>query len=506
MFFKLRSAALIGLGCEPVDIEVDINKGQTNFQIVGLPDASIREAKERIYSAIKNSGFEYPYNFRLLINLAPANLPKEGPMYDLAMAVGLIAASQDVPIDISDAMILGELALDGAVRHVSGVLPLAIYAKNSAITRLFLPEEDAAEAALVKDGPTIYPIKNLAQLTAHLTGREQIAPYIADEHPAETEIRDNFGFDMALVKGQAFAKRALEIAAAGGHNVLMSGPPGSGKTLLARTLPTILPPLTSDESLEVTKIYSIAGLIRRSIVRNRPFRSPHHTISSAALVGGGKWPRPGEISLAHRGVLFLDEFPEFPRAALESMRQPLEDGTVTISRAQGTLTFPARFVLVASQNPCPCGYYDDPEHPCTCTAAQISTYRKKVSGPILDRIDLHVQVPRVKFDELASKELAEPSEKIRERVVAARERQHERLTIPGVITNSEMGAGEIREFCAIDSATLDLLRTAVTRLHLSARAFERTLKVGRTIADLAGSETIKTEHVAEALQYRASDR
>ena len=506
MFFKLRSAALIGLGSEPMDIEVDINKGQTSFQIVGLPDASIREAKERIYSAIKNSGFDYPYNFRLLINLAPADLPKEGPMYDLAMAMGLIAASQDTPIDVSDAMILGELALDGSVRHVSGILPLTIYAKNSAITRLFIPEEDAVEAALVKNGPVIYPVKTLGQLMGHLTGHEPIAPYIADEHPAEAESRDNFGFDMSLIKGQAFAKRALEIAAAGGHNVLMSGPPGSGKTLLARTLPTILPPLTSDESLEVTKIYSIAGLVRRSIVRHRPFRSPHHTISGAALVGGGKWPRPGEISLAHRGVLFLDEFPEFPRAALESMRQPLEDGTVTISRAQGTLTFPARFVLVASQNPCPCGYFDDPEHPCACTAAQISAYRKKVSGPILDRIDLHVQVPRVKFDELASNELAEPSEIIRGRVVAARERQHARLTVPGIITNSEMGANEIREFCAIDSATLELLKTAVTRLHLSARAFERTLKVGRTIADLAGSEAIKTEHVAEALQYRASDR
>lgn len=504
MYFKLRSATVIGLNCEPVDIEIDINKGQTNFQIVGLPDASIREAKERIYSAIKNSDFEYPYNYRLLINLAPADIPKEGPLYDLPMAVGLVAASQELPLDLSDTIIVGELALDGTVRHINGLLPLIIHAKHSGISRIFIPAEDVSEAELVTDGPVIYPVKNFRQLMAHLLDAEQIAPHEKSFDIAEEKQIDN-GFDMSLVRGQAFAKRALEIAAAGGHNIIMSGPPGSGKTLLARTLPTILPPLTTDESLEVTKIYSVAGLIRQHIIRSRPFRSPHHTISGVALVGGGRVPRPGEISLSHRGVLFLDEFPEFPRSVLETLRQPLEDGVVTISRAQGSLSFPARFVLVASQNPCPCGYYDDPEHACTCTAAQINAYKKKISGPILDRIDLHVSVPRIKFDEMSADILSESSCAIRERVVAARRIQWARFGGEKITCNSEMGNTELRQYCRVDSATMEILRSAVTRLKLSARAYNRILKIGRTIADLAGVEAITSAHIAEALQYRATE-
>ena len=504
MFYKLPAAAIIGLESEPIDVEIDINKGQSNLQIVGLPDASIREARERLYSAIKNSGFKYPFNFRLLINLAPADLPKEGPIYDLPMAVGLIAASHDISVDLSDSLIVGELALDGSVRHVNGILPIAIHAKKHGIARIFLPAGDAPEAALVKNGPRIYPVKNLKTMMAHLMDEELIAPYVAANEQTSPDLSTS-SLDMSLVRGQSFAKRALEIAAAGGHNVIMIGPPGSGKTLLARTLPSILPELNQDESLEVTKIYSVAGLIRGSIVHTRPFRSPHHTISGAALVGGGKIPHPGEISLAHRGVLFLDEFPEFPRSVLETLRQPLEDGTVSISRVQGTLSFPARFILIASQNPCPCGYANDPDHPCICSALQINNYRKKISGPILDRIDLHVNVPRINFEEMSSGATAEPSIKIRERVIAARERQNKRFCDSQISLNSEMSNRELRDFCAVDSATLAILENAVTRLHLSARAYNRLLKVARTIADLAGCETITPAYMAEALQYRSTE-
>jgi len=501
MFFKLNAAAPVGLDCVPVDVEVDINKGQTAFSIVGLADTAIQEAKDRIHSALKNSGFNYPFNFRIVINLAPADLHKEGPVYDLPMAVGLIAVSNELILELDDSLIVGELALDGSVRATNGVLPLAIFARKHGWTKLFVPKNNAAEAGLIDD-ITIYPVENLRVLMEHLTGVKLIEPYVKNTDASEKIITD-YNLDMALVKGQEFAKRALEIAASGGHNILLSGPPGSGKTLLARTLPTILPPLTSDEILEVTKIYSIAGLLQSSLISVRPFRSPHHTASAAALVGGGKNPRPGEISLAHRGVLFLDEFPEFPRTVIEALRQPLEDGTITVARAKGSYAFPARFILVASQNPCPCGYHGDVEKECNCPPMQIMRYQKKISGPILDRIDLHIEVPRVSFDKLTSDTPGENSTQIRKRVADARAIQNQRFVADDIFTNSEMTPAHLKKYCQLDNQSLELLRSAITQMHLSARAYNRILKVARTIADLGASEKVALEHIAEALQYRS---
>lgn len=499
MFIKLNSAAALGLDCLPVDVEVDINKGQTAFNIVGLPDTSIHEARDRIHSALKNSGFIYPFNFRVLVNLAPADVPKEGTAYDLPMALGIIILSNNLPLNLAEALFVGELALDGSLRRTNGILPLAVFTKQHGLKKIYIPEMNAPEAALVS-GLEIYPIKNLKQIIEHLIGRCVLAPY--QKTPAKNDVQTEYELDMAHIKGQEFVKRALEIAASGGHNVLMTGPPGSGKTLLARTFPSILPKLNSEEAVEVTKIYSVSGLLKSDFIKDRPFRSPHHTTSVVALVGGGKYPKPGEMSLAHRGVLFMDEFPEFPRSVLESLRQPLEDGVVTVSRAQGTLTFPARFILIASQNPCPCGYNTDPEKVCVCGAAQIIKYRKKISGPLIDRIDIHVEVPRIKFEKLSSDTLAESSEKIRERVTGAREIQEQRFKEYKIHTNSEMRGSEIKKFCKLDEASIDLLRSAVTQMQLSARAYNRILKLSRTIADLVCSEDIKLEHVAEALQFR----
>ena len=503
MFYKLDSVAISGLDCLPVEVEIDISKGQTAFNIVGLPDASIQESKERVHAALKNSDFKYPFNFHITINLAPADVRKEGSIYDLPIALGIIIADNQWNFDLSNSLFLGELSLDGNLRHVNGILPATIFAKQNGVKSLYIPEVDVAEASLVQ-GIDIYPIKNLKQIIAHLNGDEKIPAFIK-RNDIET-VCPTYDLDMADIKGQEFAKRALEIAAAGSHNILMSGPPGSGKTLLARTLPSILPELNEAESLEVTKIFSVAGILKEPIITHRPFRSPHHTISDVALVGGGRIPKPGEISLSHRGVLFLDELPEFPRSVLESLRQPLEDGVITVSRAQGTLTFPARFILVASQNPCPCGYLSDPEQPCLCTPVQILNYQKKISGPLLDRIDLHIEVPRLNFEKLTAENAGEKSAYVRERVQKARKIQSERFKNLNIFTNSEMGNKEIKEYCRLNNESVELLKTAVKQLNLSPRAYHRILKLSRTIADLKESLNIETEHLAEALQFRNKNK
>lgn len=507
MLSKVLSSSTYGINAYIVEVEAHVEKQIPGFIIVGLPDNAVKESRERVIAAIKNSGIDFPIK-KITINLAPADIKKEGSAFDLPIAIGILSAVELIPQEtLENTVFLGELSLDGTLRHIKGALPIAVEAKNKLIKRIILPNESSKEAAIV-DGVDVFGFDNLTQVIAFLNDDLKKEKTVVDKTDLFSKI-NLYNLDFADVKGQENVKRALEVAAAGAHNIIMIGPPGSGKTMLAKRIPSILPPLTFEEALETTKIHSIAGIIpkEKAIITERPFRSPHHTVSDAALVGGGSFPKPGEVSFAHHGVLFLDELPEFKKNVLEVLRQPLEDFKVTVSRSKMSLEFPANFMLAAAMNPCPCGFYTDPVKECTCTSIQIQKYMAKISGPLLDRIDIHIEVPAVKYKELSSKSTGEKSEQIRQRVIAAREIQQKRFANKkNIHSNADMGSKEIKEFCQLDSSGEELLKTAMIKLGLSARAYDRILKVSRTIADLENSNTILAQHLSEAIQYRSLDR
>jgi magnesium chelatase family protein len=503
MLAKILSSAVIGIDAYLVEVEIDISPGLPSFTTVGLPEASVKESRERVKSAINNSGYKFPDD-RITVNLAPANIKKEGTGFDLPIALGILAATGLCPQElISDYLVLGELSLDGRIKPVTGSLSMAIAAKDAGYKGILIPDDNINEASVVK-GIEVIPVNNLPQVVNYLQGFKSIEPAVTDIESIFAHVNKS-GNDFAEVMGQEHVKRAIEVAAAGGHNIMMIGPPGSGKTMLAKCIPTILPPLTFDEAIETTKIFSVTGMLeqKQALITERPFRTPHHTMSYAGLIGGGHIPRPGEVSLAHNGVLFLDELPEFKKHVLEMLRQPMEDLKVTISRAASTLTYPASFMLVAAMNPCPCGYFSDPKHECRCTYQQIQRYRAKISGPLMDRIDIHVDVPAVPHKDLMKDYTAETSEKIRNRVKKARDLQSEKLKRTKIYCNAQMSSRHIKKYCKIDNKCSALLETAIDKLGLSARAYNRVLKIARTIADLAGETDIRIDHISEAIQYRS---